>query len=165
MEDAEGEKMAEEARRVSEEAHYRADMHFRTAHFWNKFDYIVGIPTAVLAAVAGGTALASYHVLAGVLALITAVLIAISTFLEPDEEENRNHYFANEYVHLENNARIFADIESKVLKDPVMIVNELKDLTRRQAELNKGSPHVPWFVWRMTRKNLRMNEPTHVMRA
>ena len=53
--------LATEAGRIEEDCLYSARGHFEAAASWRRVHYGIGIPATVLAAVAGGSAVAEYH--------------------------------------------------------------------------------------------------------
>lgn len=71
--------------------------HFVTAEFWSGFHLWVGIPTAILAAVAATSAFASWEIAAGVVSIVIAALSAVSTFLNPNEKAAAHLNAGNSY--------------------------------------------------------------------
>ncbi|MCU7859295.1 MAG: hypothetical protein KZQ86_05570 [Candidatus Thiodiazotropha sp. (ex Lucinoma kastoroae)] len=60
-----------------------ANGHFNAADRWAGHPLRIGLPAAVLAAIAGGTAFADCPVVAGSLAILSTALTTILTFLKP----------------------------------------------------------------------------------
>ncbi len=78
------EAIIKEAKRIEENSLYSAKGHFVAAQFWTNFHLWIGVPTVILAALAGTSALAQFdnhNIIAGILSLIVVVLAAITTFL------------------------------------------------------------------------------------
>jgi hypothetical protein len=73
------------ARELEVNSWRQAEYHVTAAGFWGTFQWIVGGASAVLAAVASGTAFAEAPVVAGVLALLGAGAASIVTELRPAE--------------------------------------------------------------------------------
>jgi hypothetical protein len=93
VEDQPREAMKEELERIEEGAEYSSNSQFEQAKLWRGTNLVLGVPAAVLAAVAGGTALASTagRVVAGVLALCAAGLGAVMTTLNAARRAEQAH--------------------------------------------------------------------------
>ncbi|MBE9594724.1 MAG: SLATT domain-containing protein, partial [Proteobacteria bacterium] len=77
------ENIIKEAKRVEEDSMYSAKGHFVVANFWMKFHLWIGVPTAILAAIAGASALSQFdnhNIIAGILAIVVTALTAVTTF-------------------------------------------------------------------------------------
>ena len=85
--DAQREEIAEELRRLEEDATYASQSQFEASKFWRLCHWVLGVPAAALAAIAGFTGLASVtgRVPAAILALIAAVLGGLLTTVEPNK--------------------------------------------------------------------------------
>jgi len=46
-------KIIEEAKHIENDAHYSAKGHFEAANYWTHFHFFLGIPAAILSAIAG----------------------------------------------------------------------------------------------------------------
>ncbi len=53
-------KIIEEAKRIEHDALYSAKGHYEAAERWTRFHLTIGIPTAILSAIAGAAALAQF---------------------------------------------------------------------------------------------------------
>jgi hypothetical protein len=116
----------------------------RWARFWQVTDITLGLATAVLAAIAGATGLASAagRVPAAILALVAAGLTAASKFLESRERYERNRKRRNALQALERDAR-FADASqgcpgAESLRDALRSLND-----RWTAIMNMDHDPVP----------------------
>ena len=108
------EKIINEAKRIEEDSLYSAKAHFSAGHLWGVVNFWLGTISAVLSAMAGASALSQffYHnIIAGVLSIIVAGLAAIITFINPDKRSIIYKGAGNKYKALQNNARIFYEIE------------------------------------------------------
>src|SRR5438477_7931952 len=103
--------MAAESSRIEEDALYSARGHFEAARRWRKAHFMLGIPTSLLAALAGASAFRSYELLAGVLAVIVAALSAVTTFLNPNARADRHHTAGSRFNTIRNEARLFREVE------------------------------------------------------
>lgn len=151
-----------EASRIEEDALYSARGHFEAARGWNRLHYWLGVPTAVLAAVAGASAVAHNTVVAVVLGIIVTVLSALSTFLNPSDRSHQHHAAATRFNEVRNKTRIFREIDLRRLAgDNGVLVDRLKELGFQRDELNKTSPQIPRWAFERARKGIRAGEATY----
>lgn len=113
----------------------------RRAHYWSSLYFMVGLPAAILAAVAGATALASTagRVPAGIIALVSAGLTAAATFLDSVTRQTSNENLAAGWQMLANDAelKLVVDLESDewLTHDSRL---ELQDQADRERKLLQG---------------------------
>lgn len=158
------EKTRAEAKRVEEDTLFSAKRHFITASFWSKLHFWIGVPTAVLAALAGVSALSQFdnhNIVAGVIAIIVAALTALTTFLDPNGKANTHHNAGNLYNALRNRARIFYEIDSCVDCSDRELIDQLKELTNQRDELNQNSPITPKWVFGTARASIEGGEAAY----
>jgi hypothetical protein len=119
------------------------------------------LPTAVLAAIAGVSALSQFdnhNIVAGVIAIIVAALTALTTFLDPNSKSNTHHSAGNLYNALRNKARIFYEIDSCVDCSDRDLIDQLKELTNQRDELNQNSPITPKWVFEKAKTSIEAGE-------
>ena len=80
----------------------------RASRWWGRAYYILGLPAAVLAAVAGATGLisAAGRVPAAIIALVAAGLTAAATFLNSDENQKNDLVMCAAWSELADDARL-----------------------------------------------------------
>ncbi|MCZ7559313.1 MAG: SLATT domain-containing protein [Burkholderiaceae bacterium] len=87
-------KLADEASRVEEDTEHSFKGHYNAAGRWGRYHLWIGLPAALLAAIAGATAFRDQPEWAGALALVSTALTTVLTFLKPSERaEMHNAYF------------------------------------------------------------------------
>lgn len=135
-------RLAAEAQRIEEDTEYSFKGHYNAAARWARYHLWIGLPSALLAAVAGAAAFKGQPELAGSLALVSTALTTVLTFLKPSERSEMHKTVAGQYQALRNQARIFREIG---LMDG-MAADEAKahlfDLAKTRDELNQGSPAI-----------------------
>jgi hypothetical protein len=140
-----------EARKIEGICTRKAIAHRRAADFWNRTHYTLGLPSAVLAAVAGTSALSNFdhsNFVAGILALLVAVLTGLTTWLNPHRTADLHRTASNAYLALGSRSgrlwRIdaFANRSNDELRLTVYEIAEALD--KADAE----SPHLPARVER-----------------
>jgi len=126
----------------------------RASRWWGRAYYMLGLPAAVLATVAGATGLASTagRVAAAIIALVAAGLTTAATFLNSDNNQRRNIVMSAAWSELADDARLhnLSYIQAtERLKDPLdkpLVVNEywnrIIGLHRRKGRLLRGEPHM-----------------------
>jgi hypothetical protein len=132
-----------EAKRVHEAAMWSSQSQFEQAKIWSKRNTFLGVPSSGLAAVAGIGGLADLfgNVWTGALAITASFLTAILTTLNYSKKIDQAHSSANAYLSLQQDARIFVEVDSK--EGSVKTLREgLSELVARQQEIN-GTAHIP----------------------
>jgi hypothetical protein len=127
----------------------------RASQWWGRAYYLLGLPAAVLAAVAGATGLisAAGRVAAAVIALVAAGLTAAATFLKSDKNQESNIVMSAAWSHLADDARLqhlsYSQSVGK-LEDPSDDADLVEDywkqvlsLHKRKGRLLRGDPTVP----------------------
>ena len=166
MEQSEREKFIREAKRIEEDSLLSSKGHFYAAQFWTNIHLWIGIPTAVLAAIAGGSALSQfdYHeLIAGILALVAAALIAIATFLNPNERAATHLRAGNQYNALRNNSRIFHEINMDGSQDSEKAIEQIGEMNERRNNLNQTSPQIPKWFFDKARKGIEKGEAQYAV--
>lgn len=154
----------DEAKRIEENCLITAKGHFAAAQFWRDFNFWIGIPTAILSAIAGTSALTqfSYHItVAAMLSILVAALVAIKTFLNPTEKANAHLKAGNNYDALQSKVRIFWTIESPREMSEKLLTEKLKDLSEERYKLNKDSPQVSTRAYKRARRGIKKGEATY----
>lgn len=132
------EAIADELERLEESAKYSAQSQFEQAKRWRVINLWLGVPASGLAAIAGATALvtAAGRVIAGLVALTSAVLGAILTTINASHRMNQAAAAANAYLEIQTAARQAREIDL-----PSWTMEEarsaLAELTARRDEQNK----------------------------
>jgi hypothetical protein len=150
-----------EARRIEEDSSYSAKGHFVAANFWTNFHLWIGVPTAILAAIAGASALSQFdnhNIIAGILAIIVTALTAVTTFLNPNERANSHLNTGNKCNSLRNKARIFWEIDACGDDSDQELTKQLKELARQRDELNQNNPQIPRWAYKKARKSIEEGE-------
>ena len=150
-----------EAKRIEEDSLYSAKGHFVAANFWTNFHLWIGVPTAIVSAIAGVSALSQFdnhNIIAGTLAIIVAALVAVTTFLNPNEKADSHRNVGNTYNSLRNKARIFCEIDSCRENSDQEIIRHLKELAKQRDELNQNSPQIPRWAFKKARKGIEEGE-------
>lgn len=130
-----------ELSKVLDRATREAGVARRRALAWSRLYFVVGLPAAILAAVAGATALASTsgRVAAGIIALISAGLTAAATFLDSVTRQTSYDNLAAGWQVLANDAglKLAVDLESDewLTRDSRV---QLQDMADRERKLLQG---------------------------
>src|SRR5947208_9613057 len=94
-----------EAKRIERETGRSAIAHRIATSAWRRIYFVLGVPTTVLAAVAGASALAHYRIVAAVFALAATVASALMTFTNPAAQVAEHRDASGRYRAVENRAR------------------------------------------------------------
>ncbi|MBI1816261.1 MAG: SLATT domain-containing protein [Deltaproteobacteria bacterium] len=153
--------MRAEAARIEEDSLYSGKGHFEAARAWGNVHLWLGIPAAVLAAIASASAFKQEVALAGALALTASVLSAISTFLNASERSQLHHQAGVKHNALRNRARIFRELDLKSGVGPSDLLASLKALAQERDDLNLSSPQIPKFAFRRARGGIETGEAAY----
>lgn len=159
------EKIIREAKRIEEDCIYSAKGHYYSGQFWSSLHLWIGVPTAVLAAIAGASALSQFdnhNILAGILAIIVSALTAVTTFLNPNEKANIHRNAGNAYNSLKNRTRILREINVDFADEKELWL-ELNKLSSERDELNGKSPLVLRRAFKKARKGIEEGEATYLV--
>lgn len=157
--------LIKEAKRIEEDAVHSSKRHFEAASAWTIAYYWLGIPAAVVSALAGASALKDFphHAeVAGGLSLAVTVLAAISVFLNPQQKAAAHHRAGTDYNALRNSARIFHNIELGML-DQAAGVQRLKQLNDVRDELNRKSPGTGRRFFERARRGIEAGEAKYLV--
>lgn len=153
-----------EVKRLEENCLHTSKGHFVAAQFWSNFHLWLGIPTVVLAAIAGTAALSKLDnsgIVVGVLSIIIVVLTAISTFLNPKEKASNHLNSGNDYDSLLTRARIFWSIECKREDSDQILTKRLNNLTELRNKFNKECPQVPRWAYNKAKQGIESGEANY----
>lgn len=131
------EEMRKEANRIHESAMHSAQNQFEYSKTWRSVDRWLGGSAALVGGIAGASGLAKVLPVeaVGLIALISAAVGSIATFLEAPKAKLRAHHAANAYLALQQDARIFTKIDLDHL-DEDKAREMLSGLAARLQELN-----------------------------
>lgn len=151
-----------EAERVHESAMHSAQNQFEYSKAWRRVDRWLGGASAFLAAVAaaGGLSEVLSSKGAGLVALVAAGTGAVATSLGASKAKDRAHSSANALLALQQDARIFLDIDLPNLEyDEAR--EQLRTLVARQQELNATAEIPSAVAWKRARRNIAAGRQTY----
>ncbi|OQX03360.1 SLATT domain-containing protein [Candidatus Thiothrix anitrata] len=158
-------KMVLEIQRIEEDCTYSYKGHFNAAEDWKSWNLVLGLPAAVVTAIAGATAFADQAFWAGILASIGTALTATLTFLKPSDHASTHKSFGDQFLALRNAARIFREIELIGIEgqDPQALKKRLLELSIRKDELNQTAPVIPRKAYELARKDIEEGRHQHAV--
>ena len=146
----------DELKRVEEAATHSSQTQFSSAKFWRGLNLALGVPSAVLAAVAGTTLLAgaaSAHA-GAVVALIAAALTAVMTTLNAAQRAEQSRASANAYLALQGDARVIRTIDVPTLTHEEAR-HRLAELIERRNAINETAPVSAFLSYLLGRRNIQ----------
>lgn len=147
-------KLAAEAQRIEEDTEHSFKGHYNAAARWARYHLWIGLPSALLAAIAGAAAFKDQPELAGALALLSTALTTVLTFLKPSERAEMHKAVAGQYQALRNQARIFREIglTDDLAADAAKA--RLFELAKTRDELNQSSPAIARRDYELAKKDI-----------
>jgi hypothetical protein len=160
-----------EAQRLEERTGDSSKGHHCAAEGWNQRGFRLGLPTAIISAV---TSLAVFAqaakdiwwvgFLAVALSILVTILTTLTTFLNPNEQENAHTTAAHAYDRLNNDARMFATIECwSANATEEVLTAKLFELVERKNKLNQDSPQIPPWAWKDAQARIAKGETTYAV--
>lgn len=150
--------IALELRKVEVDTVYSFKGHFSAAARWNKTHSWLGIPSALLAGLAGISAVKNeVPWLTISLALLSAGLTSLMTFLKPNEKSRVFLSAGNSFKALNSRSRIARriDLPLSSLEDARKLLHEI---VVQRNELNNSSPQIPDYAYRAARNGILAGE-------
>ena len=151
-----------EARRIEEDCTYSSKSHYNAAAYWSRIHLWIGVPTAMLAAIASGTAFGDQGTIAGCIGIIVTALTALSTFLDPSGKNNAHRSAGNQYLALKNITRIFRELELPG-GNQEELKKRIKELAAQRDNLNEASPRIPESSFAKAKKGIEAGEATYAV--
>lgn len=137
----------DEAKRLYIDANYSSRGHFKEAHSWSTWAFVLGLPLAMLGGLsAAGAAITAlftdYKFLTAGLALVAAVLASTRGFLRPEETAEAHGVKAARYLGLRNDAMFFLkiDLNSQLASDELVL--RLRALRQSYNDLTLLAPQL-----------------------
>jgi hypothetical protein len=153
------EAIIKEARRIEENALYTSKAHFVCAQGCENLNLWIGIPTVILAAIAGALAFTNFlTVIAGVLSIIIAILTGIATFLNLKDKSRDHQNAGNKYDSLLTRVRIFRAIDCRQNQSEEVSTEKLKDLSRERDRLNADCPQPSKKCYKRAKEGIEAGE-------
>lgn len=117
--------------------------HLRAGQKWQMRYYAIGVPVAIISAVAGVSALTQFdrhNIIAGVLAILVAALTALTTFLNPSQRAAVHFKAGSKYESLRHDTSIFRAVNTANETPVQELAQELKRLNTERNSLDIASP-------------------------
>jgi len=155
-------KIRAEAARVLEAATYASETQFEFAKRWRRVDRWIGSGAAALAAVAGVGGLSQVFSArwAGLIAVLAAFTGAIAASLGAPQTREKASVAANAYRALQQDARIFLNIDLAHLDDAAAR-EKLCMLVDRLQQLNRDSVIPSAAAWRTAQRQVEAGAQTY----
>jgi hypothetical protein len=159
--DAPGERIRAEAKRISDASLLAAERHYAAETPWYNWNYILGVPSTILAALAGAAAFSKLNhseIVAGSISIVVAILSSLTTFLDPHKKATAHHQSAKDYEALYHNAGFFYRVQSLGEKvEPTKLEQKLETLVSKLNELNRNSPAIPGSAYKIANQKIKEN--------
>ena len=157
------EKVTAELLRMEEDCTHSGKAHFNAAVRWTRWNYVFGLPSVGLSAVAGAAFFKDYATTAGIMSSGVTVLTALMTFLKPSEKAADHKSSGDQYLALRNDARVFREVELSQVGDDAAAVAGMNGFTTRRNELNQASPQFSNGDFKKAKKGIDRGEALHAV--
>lgn len=161
-------RIVEEAKALEKDALYSAKGHYEEANYWARFHLLLGIPAALLSAIAGASALGQFDnhaLIAGFLAIFVAALTGITTFLNPNGKASAHQTVGTKYTALRNQTRSFYNLTLFTDTSEPDLIEQLQGLAKHRDELNEASPPISDRAYSIASKNIAKKKQRHLLNS
>jgi hypothetical protein len=123
-------------------------VHYECSNYYNRLNYILGIPTIALSAAVGTAVFASFDkvaggtakVVLGLVSILAAVLASLQTFLSFAERANRHRVTGSKYGAVR---RALEYLKTFPPSDPEELRRQVEKIKQEMDGLAENAPHVP----------------------
>lgn len=150
-----------EAERLEEDALFAEKQHFAMATVWRRIHLVLGIPSAVLAASAGISALKTQPLAAAVCAVGSVVLTALMTFLNPEKSASAHHRAGIKYSEIRGALRRLRLIDAAGALQVGELRHRLEELAGQKSAAMAASPHIGGLAYRLGKASILKGEHEH----
>ena len=154
--------LRDEAHRIEEDSIYSAKRHFNECDIWTRSHYVLGIPAALLAALVTTALIKNYTDLAQALAMASALLVALLTFLKPNDRASQHRAVGNQYLALRNDARMYREIDLAEPIDDVKKSERLRSMAQRRTDLNASAPTTGDRAFKKARRGIEEGQASYL---
>jgi len=148
-------KIISECKRIEEDTEHSFKAHYNAAEFWSHINLLLGLPAALLGAIAGGTSAADgAQVTVTATAFLATAFVTCLTFLKPGEKSDAHKNAGNLYQTLRNKTRLFREIEFDDSLSDSDAKKKLIVLVDKRDELNSIMPTIPKKAYEKAKKDI-----------
>lgn len=147
-----------ESQRLYESCLVTSKSHFETSKIWSRVHLWIGLPSVVLAAIAGTLAFVDSIILAGIFSIVIVVLTSIATFLNPKERSAIHHTAGSNYDSLLTRIRTFWSIKCWMEDSDEQLAVDLENYSTERARLNGESPQPLNRAYERAKKGIERGE-------
>lgn len=153
--------LADEADRLLEDATYSAKGHFESAREWGRWNLWLGVPSVILATLAGVSGFNDIPTLAGGTAVFGGACAAVLTFLRPSERASAHQTAGTLYNSLKSRVRFFREVDLVASRDPNQLREQLHQLAADRNSLNESSPEILRPAFKRARAGIATGEASY----
>jgi len=147
-----------EAQRLYENCLYTSKSHYIEARFWQNLHLWIGVPTLLMAGIAGTLAFADVRVLAGILSMVIVALTSLTTFLNPKDQANSHRNAGSNYDALMTKARMFWLIDCWREESDDVLTERLKGYSEERDRMNRECPQPFKWAYKMAKRGIKEGE-------
>lgn len=152
------EEIIREAKRLSENCLHTSKSHFVEARFWQNSHLWIGVPTVVLAGIAGTLAFSNVKFISGIVSIVVVVLTSITTFLNPKDQANAHLNAGNNYDSLMTKLRTFWSIDCWREETDTILMERLRAYSEERDRLNRECPQPAQWAYKKAKKGIEEGE-------
>ena len=143
--------LCNELQRIEEDSLYSMKGHYNASARWRWWYNILGIINVVCSVIAGITAFSEIEIAIKIAAIATAVITALTTFLECSKKAENHRASGNSFLKIKNKARYLREIGFSQISD-VEFEQRVSEILEQKDELNSVSLPIPDFAYEKAQK-------------
>lgn len=155
-------KIADEAKRIEEDAVHSFKGHFNASSGWEALHLWLGVPAAIFSTVAGATIFADaatwWNVIAGTLGVLAGAIMAVATFIDPNRKAEVHHKAGADYQQIRNDARLILEVKIHSGCSDDFLIQQVELLRKRQTDCAKDYPVIPTWAYRKAKAGVASGE-------
>jgi len=136
---------------LTKDAYTLGTAHFYRANYWGRVYLYMGVSSIIFSVTAGTSLLYGSPLgeqLAGLLALISSIIIAVSTFIKPNKQEEDHSRAGFSFISLYYSVRVFCEVDIiRKVEDENKLPDELHEFIKHRDGIDKTSPRIPKGTW------------------
>jgi hypothetical protein len=135
--------LAKEIEFYADRAFAISSCHRKTAEVWGNCHMLLGLPSAILASLAGVSAFANHSKIAGITAFIVSGLTGAMSFLNPAEKQKLHFEAANALETWSTKTYLIVKRSRANIIEITELINTWGELMKEREQINKQSPLIP----------------------
>jgi len=148
----------EELARLEEDVLFSEKQHFSMVTTWSWIHYVLGIPGALAAGLAGVAVVQNWNALAVGCAAIAAVMTSLMTFLNCEKKKEDHLIAGNKYSSLRGRLRRMRRLELTQGMPIDVATPKLQQMSEEKTVIQHAAPHIGGIAYWLAKRSIGKGE-------